>query len=120
MRIKIFLRIKRALNGFFLVASSDTSVRKMCFIGIIILAFAFWFNISRMEMIVVVAIIIFVISLEGINTILERVIDLVEPRYKSIVREIKDALAGIVLFASAGAAIIGILVFWPYIVEKFC
>jgi hypothetical protein len=29
-------------------------------------------------------------------------------------------LAGIVLLASLGAAIVGILIFWPYIVEKFC
>lgn len=114
----MFLRIKRALYGFFSVVTSDTSVRKMCLIGIIVLAFAFWFDISRMEMIVIVAVVFFVIALEGINTILERVIDLVEPRYKSIVREIKDSLAGIVLFASIGAAIVGFIVFWPYIVEK--
>ncbi len=119
MRIKLFIRSKRAFSGLFSIITCDTSVRKMCIIGLAIILAAFWFGISRIEMVIVVAVSFFIIALEGINTILERVIDLVEPRYKSIVREIKDALAGIVLFSSVGAAIVGFLIFWPYLTEKF-
>ena len=65
--------------------------------------------------IVIVIIIFSIIILEGVNTVLERIIDLVEPRYKDMVGEIKDALAGLVMLASVGAVLIGLLIFWPYI-----
>ena len=119
MRLNIFRRQKRALSGLFSVFTSDTSVRLMSVIGILVVAGAFWLQVSRIELIVVIVIVFAVITIEGINTILERVIDLVEPRYKEMVAEIKDALAGFVLLSSIGAAIIGIMIFWPYIAEKF-
>lgn len=119
MRINIFRRIKRAVFGLASVITSDTSVRSMSVIGILVIAVAFWLQISRIEFIVVLVIIFSVITIEGINTILERVIDLVEPRYKDIIGEIKDALAGFVLLSSIGAAIVGAIIFWPYLAEKF-
>ena len=105
--------------GLLSVVTRDTSVRLMSVIGILVIAAALWLNINGIEFIVVLVIAFSVITLEGINTILERVIDLVEPRYKDMIKEIKDALAGFVLLACVGAAVVGILIFWPYVVEKF-
>jgi len=119
MRINIFRRIKRAIIGLVSIIISDTSVKSMSMIGVLVVGASFWLKISRIEFIVVLVIIFSVITIEGINTILEKVIDLVEPRYKDIIGEIKDALAGFVLLSSIGAGIIGIIIFWPYLAEKF-
>lgn len=119
MRVNLFRRIKRAVLGLVSVITSDTSVRSMGVIGILVIIASLWLQVSRIELIVVLVIVFSIITLEGINTILERVIDLVEPRYKDMVAEIKDALAGFVLLSSIGAAAIGIVIFWPYLAEKF-
>ncbi|MAG28751.1 diacylglycerol kinase [bacterium] len=119
MSIPFIKRFKRAIIGFFSVVTSETNIRFMSVVGVIVLAVAWWFKVSRIELIVLLVIVFSVLILEGINTILERVIDLVEPRYKEVVREIKDGLAGLVLLASIGAAVVGIIIFWPYIIERF-
>ena len=91
----------------------------MVLIGIAVIGCALWLKITRIELIVVLVIVFSIITLEGINTILERVIDLVEPRYKIAVREIKDGLAGLVLLSSIAAALVGMFIFWPYLIQKF-
>jgi diacylglycerol kinase len=110
---------KRAISGFFSVITAETSIRFMTVVGVGVLVFAWWEQVTRMELIVLLVVVFSIIVLEGINTILERVIDLVEPRYKDVVREIKDGLAGLVLLASIGSVVVGLIIFWPYIVKHF-
>ena len=117
--MQIAKKVFRATRGFASVITSETSIRLMTVIGIIVLSSAWWLKVSRIELIVVLVIVFSIIILEGINTILERVIDLVEPRYKTMVQEIKDSLAGLVLLASIGAGIVGAIIFWPYLIERF-
>jgi len=119
MRLNVTRRFKRAVRGLLSVITSDILVILLSMMGILVIAVSLWFRISRIEFIVVLVIVFSIITLEGINTILERVIDLVEPRYKEMVAEIKDALAGFVLLSIFGSAVIGLIIFWPYIVEKF-
>jgi diacylglycerol kinase (ATP) len=49
-----------------------------------------------------------------INTSFEHLCDLVQPELHASVRAAKDVAAGAVLTVSLAAAIIGIMVFWPY------
>ena len=107
----IIKKFTRATKGFIKVITSETSVRMQIVLGILVLVAAIGLDISRIELIVIVIIIFSIIILEGVNTVLERIIDLVEPRYKDMVGEIKDALAGLVMLASVGAVLIGLLIF---------
>lgn len=52
---------------------------------------------------------------EMVNTAFEYLCDLIQPEHHLSVQRAKDIAAGAVLMASLTAAIIGILVFWPYI-----
>jgi len=56
-----------------------------------------------------------VLILELINSAMERFLDFLQPAEDIRVKKIKDLLASIVLLVSLGAAIIGFLVFLPYI-----
>jgi len=56
-----------------------------------------------------------VLSFELVNTMAERIIDLVEPRWQDKIRDIKDVLAAAVLIAALGSIIIGLIIFWPYL-----
>ncbi len=52
---------------------------------------------------------------EAINTAFEHLCDVVSPDIHASVAKAKDVAAGAVLICAVGAAIIGILVFWPYV-----
>jgi diacylglycerol kinase len=49
------------------------------------------------------------------NTALEKTLDLVSPEHSLKVKTIKDMTAGAVLVASVGAVIIGVAIFYPYL-----
>jgi len=52
---------------------------------------------------------------EGVNTALEQLCDLVSPDYNIAIKSAKDVAAGAVLITAIGAALIGVMVFWPYV-----
>jgi diacylglycerol kinase (ATP) len=56
-----------------------------------------------------------VLVAEAINTAIEIDIDLTSPDYHPFARDTKDVAAGAVLIAAVTAAIIGILIFAPYV-----
>ena len=60
-----------------------------------------------------------VLAVELINTILERVVDILKPRVHPYAQLIKDVMAAAVLIASIGAVVIGTIIFYPYIKDLF-
>lgn len=58
-----------------------------------------------------------VLSLELINSQIEKFLDLIEPEIRPKVRTIKDLSAGAVLFSVLGSIVIGFLIFLPYIIK---
>lgn len=56
-----------------------------------------------------------VLTAELVNTAFEHLCDVVQPELHASVKAAKDVAAGAVLVTSLGAAIIGALVFWPYL-----
>jgi diacylglycerol kinase (ATP) len=50
---------------------------------------------------------------EALNTAFEFLTDVASPNFHPIAEKAKDVAAGAVLVSATGAAIIGILVFWP-------
>ncbi|MDR0973017.1 MAG: diacylglycerol kinase family protein [Prevotellaceae bacterium] len=75
----------------------------------------FCFGITRSEWIAVVFCFGLVLAAEGFNSAIERIVDLVSPERLPLAGEIKDIAAGSVLIAAIAAAIIGIIIFLPYI-----
>ncbi len=60
-----------------------------------------------------------VLAAELVNTAFEHLCDVVQPELHASVKAAKDVAAGAVLVASIGAAVIGVLVFWPYVSSQF-
>jgi diacylglycerol kinase (ATP) len=58
-----------------------------------------------------------VLIAEAINTAFEHLCDVVQPEPHASVKAAKDVAAGAVLMASIAAAVIGGLVFWPYVAD---
>lgn len=58
-----------------------------------------------------------VLITEAINTAFEHLCDVVQPELHASVKAAKDVAAGAVLLASISSAVIGVMVFWPYVAD---
>ena len=78
-----------------------------------------WFSISPTEWCLVIFAIVSVISAEAFNTALEYLTDLASPDFHVLAGKAKDVAAAAVLVAAIGAALVGIIVFLPYLAAAF-
>ena len=76
-----------------------------------------YFNIAPTEWCIVILCFGIVLAAEGFNTAIERLVDLVSPDYHPIAGDEKDIAAGAVLICAIAAAIIGIIIFAPYLLN---
>ena len=74
----------------------------------------FHFGITPTEWCIVVLCFGLVLAAEGFNTAIERLVDLVSPDFHPIAGDVKDVAAGAVLICAIAAAIVGMIVFIPY------
>ena len=84
--------------------------------GLVILAMLY-FQVTRAEMAIIFIMIAGVLVAEIVNTIMERVVNVLEPRVNPYARLIKDLSASAVLLTAILATIIGLIVFIPYIIK---
>jgi diacylglycerol kinase len=87
--------------------------------GLVAIGFGVYFQIDRLEWLILVITILLVLLMEIVNSAVERVTDVLKPRIHGYVKEIKDIMAAAVLLASLGAVIVGLLIFGPRILGIF-
>gem|GEM_PF-96262 len=75
----------------------------------------FVLGITHMEWMIIILCIGVVIAAELFNTAIEKLVDLVSPQQHPVAGQVKDIAAGAVLVCAATAAIIGLIVFIPYL-----
>lgn len=76
-------------------------------------------GITRMEWMIVLLCFAVVLAAEGFNTAIERLVNLVSPQHHPMAGDVKDIAAGAVLICAVAAAIVGILIFMPYLTRFF-
>lgn len=84
---------------------------------IIVIALGFHYKIHRYEWITVLIVSAIVFMAEVFNTAIEILVDLVSPQWNYKAGKVKDASAGAVLISAIFAAVIGCIVFLPYIMR---
>ena len=102
-----------ALRGL-RVFVSQPNARIHCVAALVVVALGWWLQVTAMEWVALVLAIALVMGAEALNTALEYVVDLASPEWHSLARDAKDVAAAAVLVCSIGAAVVGVLVFWPY------
>ncbi len=80
-----------------------------------VLALGFAFGVSKTEWCLLVGSIGLVVTAEIINTAIETVVNLVSPDFNQLAGRAKDLAAGAVLVAAFTAALIGTIIFLPYL-----
>ena len=81
--------------------------------GVVIAGFCF--NITQMEWVAVVFCIGLVLAAETFNTAIEKLANVVSPDWNELIGKVKDVAAGAVLICAITAAIVGLIIFIPYI-----
>lgn len=106
---------RAALHGISDAIVHEPAFKYMLIAALAVAAAVIVFDLSRTERAILVILVFAVLTLELINTLFERTLDIIEPEYDERVRRIKDLMASLVLLASAGAAILGLIILWPHI-----
>ncbi|MEX2033344.1 MAG: diacylglycerol kinase [Candidatus Colwellbacteria bacterium] len=109
---------KAAFNGFRESLIFERSFKIMAVAAALVIVAMIYFPTSRLEKVVLLAAVLAVLVLELINSAVERIMNVLEPAEDEQVRVIKDLMAAIVLLASIGAAIVGVLILSPYIFNR--
>ncbi len=86
----------------------------MVVIAFFVLMAMFYFPTSKIEKAILLTVIFTILILELINSVFERFLDFLRPQKDERVRKIKDLMSAIVLTASLGSIIIGLIIFLPY------
>ena len=113
--MRLIKKFRRAGAGLYQVLWTELSIKIEILIGLVVAGAAYYYRLPKLEWLIVLGMVFMVIILEAMNTILEAVIDLAEPRYHETVRRLKDALAAVVLLAVVLAGLVGVAIFWPYL-----
>jgi len=110
---KFFRSVVNASRGI-KYAAKEQNFKIQIIIAIIVIFFAQYFNLREWEKLALVLIIVLILVLEILNTVFERVVDILEPRVHPYAKIIKDMMAAAVFISAIGAVIIGIIIFGPH------
>jgi diacylglycerol kinase len=115
-RIKEFFKsFTHAFRGLKYALKNEKNFQNEIIVAVLAVSAMFYYRISRLEVIVVMTMIMAVLIMEMLNTIVERIIDILKPGIHPYARLIKDLMAASVLLTSIMALMIGLVIFTPYI-----
>lgn len=105
--------ISYAFKGAVKLITTEHSVMAQFSIGILLIFLGVYFNITKTEWLFQTLAIGLVLSIEGLNTAVEKIADFVHPKFHERIGFIKDIAAGAVFFAAMTAIAIGIIIYLP-------
>ena len=108
-----------AFRGIRYVIKNERNFRIELAVAAAVIASIFFLKLKGWEAIVLILMIMWVLITELINTVLERIADILKPRIHPYARLVKDIMASVVLISSMVALIVGIIIFLPYF-RTFC
>lgn len=110
---------KYAISGLIYVFKEEQNFRVHTITAVTVVILGFILKISFFEWIALIICIALVLMAELINTIFERIVDILKPRLHPYAERIKDMMAGIVIVAAVLSLILGLLIFLPKILAFF-
>ena len=103
-----------AYQGAKKLITTEHSVMVQFSLGILMTIAGFYFGITKAEWIFQTFAIGLVMSVEGLNTAVEKIADFIHPNYHERIGFIKDIAAGAVFFAAMTAIAVGLIIYIPY------
>lgn len=104
-----------AFHGLVIFFRNERNGKVQLAVAVVVVAASFGLHISTTEWMKVLACIAAVLSLEMLNSAIEKLCNLVQPGFHPMVKIIKDISAGAVLWVAMFSTIIGAIIFLPKI-----
>jgi diacylglycerol kinase (ATP) len=102
-----------ALKGAIKLITTEHSVMVQFLIGVLLIVAGIYFDITMTEWLFQTLAIGLVLSIEGLNTAVEKIADFIHPNFHEKIGFIKDIAAGAVFFAAMTAIAIGLMIYVP-------
>ena len=114
---KIKNSFKYAIEGIWTSFKTERNMKIHIFIMILVIIAGIILKIDKLEWIICITLFAIVIGSELFNTSIETIVDMVMPEKNKKAKIAKDVSAGAVLVVAIGAAIIGLVIFVPRILN---
>ncbi len=101
-----------AINGIINTVRTERNMKIHLVAAILVLIACFFFDISKMEFLILAITITMVMAAEVVNTAIEAVVDMSTNYYHPLAKIAKNAAAGAVLITAINAVIVGYVIFW--------
>lgn len=106
---------KVAIEGIVTCLKEEKNMRFDLCMGLLVIIAGLIFQVSMIEWCLLILLIGLVLMAEMINTAIENIVDFICPHYDLRAKKIKDIACGAVLVICIASAIIGLLIFVPYL-----
>lgn len=107
--------LQYAIRGLRYVLRNERNFRIELVFALAVLMFSMVLRIEKWELIIIILLTVLVIITELTNTIVERVVDILEPRIHPFAKLIKDIMAAIVLISAMVSVAVGLMILMPYV-----
>jgi diacylglycerol kinase len=110
---KAFINAFSGIKYFFL---HERNGKIQCAAAFAAIALSFFFHINISEWVAVLLCIGMVLSLEMLNSAIEKICDIVHSEYDPLIKIVKDVSAAAVLWSAIVSVVIGAIIFIPKII----
>ena len=104
-----------AISGMFFLLKNEDSIKVQSLFFLFFVFLGYYFQITKNEWIIHIILIGFILTAEALNTVAEKICDLINPKFDDRIKLIKDISAGAVSFAVISSLIVLIIIYYPYI-----
>jgi diacylglycerol kinase (ATP) len=102
-----------AFKGAIKLITTEHSIMVQSTVGLVLLLAGFYFEISKTEWLFQIFVLGLVLSIEGLNTAVEKIADFIHPNFHEKIGFIKDIAAGSVFFAALTAISVILMIYVP-------
>ena len=106
---------KAAWRGLLRAFKTERTFQAMVAAALIVFILLATLPLSSSERLIMLLVTGLVLVLELLNTMVERMIDLLKPRLSAYVRDVKDLMAAAVLIAAVFASMIAAVIVFPHL-----
>lgn len=108
-----------ATSGIVEALKTERNIQIHSVVTIVVIGVGFFFSLTSMEWLFILIAIVGTITLELVNSAIERVVDLVTTEYHPLAKQAKDIAAGAVFLYAIFSVIVGLIIFLPKLIELF-
>ena len=116
---ELLLSFKYAITGILETIKSERNMKIHILIMFLVIVFGIILKISIFEWVICIILFALVLAGELFNTAIENAVDIIMPQRNDKAKMAKDASAGAVLVLAIGAALVGLIIFIPKLLNLF-